>query len=479
LPIHINKGKSIAQTLMLRTDYAIDPDKTDGGRLVTSYGCDHRTADVEFLLSKREYLYQTGRDQGDKNILAYHVRQSFKPGEITPEEALDAGYELAMRWTRGKHAFIVAVHVDKEHVHSAIVYNSTTLDCTRKFRNFKNSSFALRRLSDIICAERGLSVIKEPKQSKGRSYGKWLGDEKPMPFKETIRQKIDEILPGCDTFEAFLAALRQAGYEVGDKRKHITVKAPGQTKPWRLNTLEGDYTEQAIRERIAGTRTVSSGSAGGGREAAKDNTKQRAIADSKTDFSLLIDIQEKLRQGKGEVYRSWATTFNLKEAAKTLIFLQESGVGSYTDLEKKAAETSAAFAKQSEKISAADKRLADISELQKHISNYSQTRDIYKAYRDAGYSKKFRAEHEETILLHQAAKRHFDKLALAKLPTINTLKQEYAKLLAEKKSLYSGYREAKENMRRYATAKLNADSILGTPKVRTGEVKSRRQDHEI
>jgi hypothetical protein len=479
LPIHINSGKSIAQTLRLRTGYAMQDGKTDDGRLVKSYACDPLTVDAEFLLSKREYEYHTGRNQGDRNILCYHVRQSFKPGEITPEEALDAGYELALRWTKSRHSFIVCVHIDRAHIHSAIVFNSTTLDCKGKYNNFKNSSFALRRLSDIICAERGLSVIKNPKPSKGRDYGEWLGDDKPLPFNEIIKRKIDEILPTCATFEAFIAALRQAGFEVNDNRKHITVKVPGQTKPWRLNTLKGDYTEQAIRERIAGTRTVSSGSAGSGRKTAKTDKEKRPAVNSKTGFSLLIDIQEKLRQGKGEGYRSWATTFNLKEAAKTLIFLQESGVGSYADLEKKAAETSAEFAALSERISAADKRLANIAELQKHISNYSRTRETYKAYRDAGYSKKFHAEHNDAILLHQGAKRHFDSLNLSKLPTINTLKQEYAKLLAEKKKCYSGYREAKENMRRYAVAKANADSILGTPKRNINEVKPREQSHEI
>jgi len=168
IPIHINKGKSIAKTLFLRTDYAMNPVKTEGGRLVVSFGCDPRTVDAEFLLAKREYEYLTGRNQGSRNILAYHLRLSFKPGEITPEKALDVGYETAIRWTKGKHAFIVAVHTDREHVHCAIVYNSTTLDCQNKYNNFKNSFIALRRLSDIICAEHGLSVIEKPKPKSVR-----------------------------------------------------------------------------------------------------------------------------------------------------------------------------------------------------------------------------------------------------------------------------------------------------------------------
>ena len=157
-----------------------------GGELVAGYACDPRTVDEEFLLAKREYDYITGRDQGDRNVLAYHTRQSFKPGEITPQEALEAGYELAMRFTKGNHAFVIGVHTDHKHINCHIVFNSTALDCTRIFKNFWGSSFAVRRLSDLICVEHGLSVIENPKPSPGRDYAKWLGDGKPLPHKEIL-----------------------------------------------------------------------------------------------------------------------------------------------------------------------------------------------------------------------------------------------------------------------------------------------------
>ena len=318
-PLHVNKGKTIAQTIADRTNYAMNHDKTEGGRLVVGYACDPRTVDEEFLLSKREYEYITGRDQGDKNILAYHLRQSFKPGEITPQQAQEASYELAMRFTKGKHAFIVAIHTDREHIHSAIVFNSTNLDHTGKFNNFRNSTFAVRRLSDLICAERGLSVIKNPKPSKGRNYGEWLGDAKPASWKEKICRKIDEVLPDCDTFEDFISALKADGYKVRDNRKHLSLCAPGQGRAWRLDSLGEQYSEAAIRERLGKVRTVSDGGAGG----------------TQIRVNLLIDIQAKIREGKGEGYERWAWIFNLKEAAKTLLFLQENGIDSYDDLVKK------------------------------------------------------------------------------------------------------------------------------------------------
>jgi len=446
VPLHVNKGKTIAQTITDRVQYAMNPDKTEDGELVIGYACDPRTVDEEFLLSKREYAYITGRDQGKNNVLAYHMRQSFKPGEITPQEAQEAGYELAMRFTKGNHAFIVAIHTDREHIHSAIVFNSTTLDCTRKFRNFKNSSFAVRRLSDLICAERGLSVIDNPKPSKGRNYGEWLGDAKPTSWKEKIQHKIDEVLPDCSIFDDFIAAMRAAGFAVRDNRKEISICAPGQKKPWRLKSLGENYSEDAIRERLGRVRTVSDSGAGGGQ----------------IRVNLLIDIQAKIRGGKGPGYEQWAQIFNIKQAAKTLLFLKEQGIDSYDDLAKKSASASADFDARLDKVKDVEKRLAEISELQKQIGVYGKTREVYAKYKASRWDKDFYEEHRADIVLHRAAKKHFDGLGLKKFPTISSLKKEYAALTSEKKRLYADYYDAKKTMRSLLMAKGNADRILGT-----------------
>jgi len=236
LPIHVNKGKTVAQTIIERTEYAKNPEKTEGGELIIGYACNPHTADEEFIISKREYEYKTGRNNGKKNILAYHVRQSFMPGEITPQKAQQIGYELAMRFTKGKHAFIVATHTDTSHIHNAIVFNSTNLDCTGKFNNFFGSTFAIRRLSDLICAEHGLSIIENPKPSKGKNYS----GEKGLSWQDKLRLKIDEVLPNCTTFEDLIAIMKSAGYIVNESRKHITFLAHGQKKPTRLDTLKGD-----------------------------------------------------------------------------------------------------------------------------------------------------------------------------------------------------------------------------------------------
>jgi hypothetical protein len=344
----------------------------------------------------------------------------------------------------------------------------------RKFVDFWFSGKAVRRISDLLCLENGLSVIENPKPSKGKNYGKWL-ESKPLTWQDKLRIKIDELLPSCKTFEDFLEAMKVAGYVINDKRKHLTFLAPGQKKPTRLDTLKGDHTEEAIRERLAGTRTVTSSSAG------RSNEVQIAAHDyigSGTNVSLLIDIQAKIQEGKGAGYERWARIFNLREAAKTLLFLQENGIDSYDDLVKKTSESSGDFSAMSKRIKEIDKEPADISELQKQIGTYGRTRETYAKYQASGWDKDFYESQRADITLHRGAKDFFDKLGYGKkkkLPTIASLKQEYATLLAEKKKLYSGYRAARDNNRELLIAKDNADRILGiTPKEQERE-RSRNQ----
>jgi len=443
-PLHVRKDRSILQAITERTKYAKNPEKTDGGMLVKGYECDPRSVDEEFWLSKRKYEHITGRNNGMKNVIGYHFRQSFKPGEITPEETLDVGYETALRWTKGKHAFIVCVHTDRKHIHCAVIFNSTTLDCTGKFNNFKNSSFAIRRLSDLVCAEHGLSVIENPKPSKGKNYGKWLGEKEPT-WQDKLRQKIDEALPKCQTFPEFLTYLKSEGYKVRDNRKYISLTAPQQKRAWRLRSLGEQYTEEAIRERLGITKIITAAGAGGGHQR----------------VSLLIDIQAKIREGKGAGYEHWARIFNIKEAARTLIFLKETGIDSYDDLVKRTASISSEFNERLAKIKTVENRLNDISTLQKQIGVYGKTRDIYARYIKNGKNPAFFEEHRAEIALHQAAKNHFNSLGIKKLPTIADLKKEYAILNVEKKKLYTGYHDLKAKSRELLIAKGNADRMLG------------------
>lgn len=448
IPLHAGKGRTEGTAIRDILDYSKNPDKTEKGELITSYACDHRTADSEFLLAKREYLERTGRYRGKDDVIAYHMRQSFLPGEITPEEANRMGQELARRFTHGNHAYIVATHTDKQHIHNHIIFHSVNLDCDRKFRNFFNSTHALHKLSDTICIENGYSIVADPKRH-GQAYNKWLGDRAKLPQREAIRILIDDALTQKPAdLDALLALLKAAGCEI-KRGKQISIRGPGQTRFKRLDTLGEAYDLPALTAILAGERAHQP----------RKRTHTAAVQTPKVN--LLVDIQEQLRSGKGPGYERWAKRFNIKQMAQTLNYLTENGLLDYHDLKKKAQQAEARCNALASAVKATEAKLAENAVLQTHILNYIKTREVYAAYRQSGYSKKFLAEHEGEIALHKAAKKAFDELGLKKLPTIKTLRTEYAALLAEKKQTYAEYRQAREEMRQLLKAKANVELLLG------------------
>lgn len=446
---HANEGESIAEAIRDCLDYGKNPEKTEDGKYISSYECDPATVAAEFLLAKASYKAMTGREQKKgSDVLCYQIRQSFYPGEITPEEANRISYELAMRWTKGRHAFIVTTHTDKQHIHSHIYYNSTTLDCTRKFRNFWGSSFALRRLSDRLCLENGLSIVENPKpRSKGkfRNYGEWqAGQKKPLTYQDRLRAAIDTALAKRPAdFPAFLSLMEQAGYDVKQQRGVISFRAPGQERFTRLrsDTLGEGYSETDIRAALSGSR-------------------QRP-GQPRQKISLAIDIQSRL-QGKGPGYERWAKVFNLKQMAAALAYLQDNGLTDYEQLEQKATAATEHFHKLSDQIKSTEAALNTNMELKAATVQYAKTRPVFEKYKASKYSKKFLAEYEADIELYRAACADFKAiLGGAKLPKMDTLKEEGRKLSEQKKKLYAEYRKTKADMQEVTTIKANIDYLLG------------------
>ena len=446
IALHKNKGKSVAACLKSRTDYAQNPDKTQQGELVSSYECSPLTVDEEFMLSKRQYELATGRRQ-KSDVIAYQIRQSFKPGEITAEEANKVGYELAMRFTKGKYAFIVATHTDREHIHNHIIYNSTALDSTRKFRDFLLSGLAVQRLSDLICLEHQLSVIeiKPYRERQKRTL---------YPPRESNRDKlcavIDNILLNEKPadFETFLQKVEQQGYEI-KRGKHTSVKGTRQKRFIRFRTLGAGYSEDEIKAVIAGEA---------------EHRPHQKQPPKEQPFHLLVDIQAKLSEGKGEGYARWAKRYNLKEMSKTLIFLQENKIGSIEEMQERVNAVAARYHALGDSIKAAEHRMAEIAVLRAHIVNYARTRPVYDAYRKTGYSKKFLEEHREQITLHKAAKAAFDEASLKKLPNVKELDTEYSALLSQKKAAYLAYRKARDEMQELKKAQKNVELFFAEEK---------------
>lgn len=441
IALHKNKGKTVAACLKSRTDYAQNPDKTEQGELVSSYECSPLTVDAEFMLSKRQYELVTGRRQKN-DVIAYQIRQSFRPGEITAEEANKVGYELAMRFTKGKYAFIVATHTDREHIHNHIIYNSTALDSTRKFRDFLLSGLAVQRLSDLICLEHQLSVI-EIKPYRERQ-------KRPLyPPKESNRDRlcgiIDQILAEKPKdYEDFFQKLEAQGYEV-KRGKYTSVKGKRQKRFIRLRTLGSGYSEDELKAVIVGE---------------SEHHPYQKQPPKEQPFQLLVDVQAKLAEGKSSGYARWAKRYNLKEMSKTLIFLQEQKIGSIEEMQERVDAATARYHELSDSIKAAEKRMAEIAVLRAHIVNYAKTRPVYDAYRKAGYSRKFLEAHQEEITLHKAAKDFFNENGLKKLPKVKALNAEYSELLTQKKAAYPDYRKAREEMQELVKAQKNVEMFF-------------------
>ena len=441
IALHKNKGKTIAACLKSRTDYVQNPDKTEQGELVSSYECSPLTVDAEFMLSKRQYELVTGRRQKN-DVIAYQIRHSFRPGEITAEEANKVGYELAMRFTKGKYAFIVATHTDREHIHNHIIYNSTALDSTRKFRDFLLSGLAVQRLSDLICLEHQLSVI-EIKPYRERQKRTLYSPKESN--RDRLCEIIDRILAeNPKDYEDFLQKLEKQGYEV-KRGKYTSVKGARQKRFIRLHTLGAGYSEDELKAVIASET---------------EHHPHQKQPPKEQPFQLLVDVQAKLAEGKSSGYARWAKRYNLKEMSKTLIFLQEQKIGSIEEMRERVDAATAQYHELGDSIKAAEKRMTEIAVLRAHIVNYVKIRPIYDAYRKAGYSRKFLEVHREELALHKAAKDFFNENGLKKLPKVKALNAEYSELLTQKKAAYPDYRKARKEMQELVKAQKNVEMFF-------------------
>lgn len=362
-----------------------------------------------------------------------------------------------MRLTKVQNPFIVCTHIDKAHIHSHIVFSAVNLDCSRKFRNFWRSSFAIRRISDILCLENGLSVIAEPQASRG-NYGTWLedkGEQKLPTMRRQLEQIIDDKIAVCKDFNSFLKELQSAGIEV-KQGKNIALKLPGAKRFVRLKSLGDEYSEAAIKARLLGK-------------------KQRQAQDKP---NLLIDIQAKMQQANSPGYERWAKKFNLKEMAKTVMYLQENNLLDYAVLQDACTDASEKYNAMAAKTKANSERMKEIFELEKHIGVYRKNRDIYAEYRRLPIKKQmaFYEQHRSQIVLCEAAKKFFDELGLQKLPGIQMLKQEYAELQAENKKLYPEQKRQRAKMLELLTARSNVERILGLQDVERQQEKQRQQE---
>ena len=431
----VTKIKPVKSTLSKALDYIENPDKTDGKMLISSFGCSYETADIEF-----GYTLSQALDKGSN--LAFHLIQSFAPGEVDYEKAHEIGKQLADAVTKGQHEYVVTTHIDKGHIHNHVIFCAVNFVDHHKYNSNKRSYYGIRNMSDKLCRENGLSVVVPGKGSKGKSYAEYQAEKTGTSWKGKLKTTVDALIPQVSSFEELLTRLQAAGYEI-KPGKYVSCRAPGQERFTRLKTLGADYTEEAIRERIAGRRA----------KAAKAPREQR-------DVSLLIDIENSIKAAQSKGYEQWAKIHNLKQAAKTMNFLTEHKIEQYADLVSRIEEMSAESGQAADALKNAEKRLADMAVLIKNVSTYQKTKPVYDAYRKARNREKYRAGQEQAIILHEAAARSLKAAGIAKLPNLAALQSEYEALQAQKEALYADYGKLKKKVREYDIIKQNIDSIL-------------------
>ena len=430
----ITKTHPIKSTLKAAIAYICDPAKTDGKLLVSTYGCNADTADIEFGWTRRHAI-----DKGYN--LGRHLIQAFSPGEVSPEEANEIGMHLAKEILGGKYEFVLTTHIDKGHIHNHLIFNAVSFVDHKHYHSNKRSYHFIRRTSDRLCQEHGLSVIV-PGQDKGKSYIEHTTARAGTSYKARLKAAIDRLIPTCKDLEDLLSRLQKEGYEI-KRGKYISCRASAQERFTRLKTLGIDYAEEAISSRIAG----------GSRPSRKPKQRDDKI-------KLLMDIQSK--QGAG--LQHWAKLQNLKQAAKTVNFITEHGISSYEELESKLAALTDTRDRSLASIKEAESRIADLSLIAKYATTYRKYKPLYEKYKRSPDKEKFLRGHESKIILFEAAARELKCLGAVPIPSADRVEAELAELAARKDTLYAGYNASKQQLREMETIKQNIDFLLPVQK---------------
>ena len=435
----VTKIKAIRGTLSKAIAYILNPEKTDEKLLVSSYGCASETAAREFEWT-RKIAEQKGMNP--VRIIARHVIQSFEIGEVTPELAHEIGKQFADEILGGKYEYVLTTHIDKDHVHNHLIFNAVDFVDYHAYKSYKRIYYDMREVSDRLCKENGLSVIP-PSQNKGMGYKEYTEAKRGTSWKQKLKQTIDRLVITAKDYDDFLRLMQEAGYEI-KTGKYISFRAEGQERFTRSKTIGENYTEERIKERIAG-RTP--------RKSQRQTTPK--------GISLIGDIQERIRLIDSKGYEHKAKLTILKEAARTLNYLTENNLLQYADLEKKVEDVHSSYDRTGKELKGVEARLREVQPLIKNISNYQRLKPVYDAFQKAKDKPGFKAKHEAELVIFEAARSTL--LAMQgdeKLPSLKTLQAEQQRLLEEQQRLYDERAKLKKEARLIETMKANVDIFL-------------------
>ena len=419
--------------------YILNPEKTDEKLLVSSYGCASETAAREFEWT-RKIAEQKGMNP--VRIIARHVIQSFEIGEVTPELAHEIGKQFADEILGGKYEYVLTTHIDKDHVHNHLIFNAVDFVNYHAYKSYKRIYYDMREVSDRLCKENGLSVIP-PSQNKGMGYKEYTEAKRGTSWKQKLKQTIDRLVITAKDYDDFLRLMQEAGYEI-KTGKYISFRAKGQERFTRSKTIGENYTEERIKERIAG-RTP--------RRSQRQSTPK--------GISLIGDIQERIRLIDSKGYEHKAKLTILKEAARTLNYLTENNLLQYADLEKKVEDVHSSYNRTGKELKGVEARLREVQPLIKNISNYQRLKPVYDAFQKAKDKPGFKAKHEAELVIFEAARSTL--LAMQgdeKLPSLKTLQAEQQRLLEEQQRLYDERAKLKKEVKQIETIKSNVDTFL-------------------
>ena len=435
----VTKIKAIRGTLSKAIAYILNPEKTDEKLLVSSYGCASETAAREFEWT-RKIAEQKGMTP--VRIIARHVIQSFEIGEVTPELAHEIGKQFADEILEGKYEYVLTTHIDKDHVHNHLIFNAVDFVDYHAYKSYKRIYYDMREVSDRLCKENGLSVIP-PSQNKGMGYKEYTEAKRGTSWKQKLKQTIDRLVITAKDYDDFLRLMQEAGYEI-KTGKYISFRAEGQERFTRSKTIGENYTEERIKERIAG-RTP--------RRSQRQTTPK--------GISLIGDIQERIRLIDSKGYEHKAKLTILKEAARTLNYLTDNNLLQYTDLEKKVEDVHSSYDRTGKELKVVEARLREVQPLIKNISNYQRLKPVYDAFQKAKDKPSFKAKHEAELVIFEAARSTL--LAMQgdeKLPSLKTLQAEQQRLLEEQQRLYDERAKLKKEVKQIETIKSNVDTFL-------------------
>ena len=379
----VTKIHPIKSTLNLAIDYITNNEKTDQEILISTHKCHVTTAHTQFL--KRRV-----QEQVHGTVLARHLIQSFLPGEISPELAHEIGLELCKRVLKDEYEFVLSTHIDKGHIHNHIIFNNVNMVTGKCYQSNKKTYHQIRYQSDLICKEKGLSIIdeyyetfKKKYKTKGKSWYEDNQRKQRTSWKSKLQFDIDRVIRQSKNWDDFLSKMEKLDYEI-KREKHIAFKHKDKERFTRGKTIGEDYSEERLKERI--TESLS---------------RKRKLA--KEPVGNIINLVNNSKVQASKEYEFWATKHNLKSASKIVLLMREKGIKSFAQIDKAIQESATKRQELQDKIKEIEHEIHQLSMTMENIYTIKKYLHIYQVYKEDTTDKAFLKENQTEITLYRNA----------------------------------------------------------------------------